>query len=31
MNIDLQLGDTSCNPSRIVVEIAESFLGYPAW
>jgi hypothetical protein len=26
INVDLQLGDSSCNSSRVVVEIAESFV-----
>jgi hypothetical protein len=29
INFDLQLADSSRNPSRVVVEITESFLGEP--
>jgi hypothetical protein len=31
MNVDLQLGDSSRNPSRAVLEITGSFMSHPAW
>jgi len=31
MDVDLQLGDCSRNPSRAVLEITESFVSDPAW